>query len=640
MCGLAGFLGWRRPAPQLAAIAEGMAAKLVHRGPDDGGVWVDEAAGAALAFRRLAIIDLSPAGHQPMVSAAGRYTLVFNGEIYNAEDLRQDLGAQSWRGHSDTEVLLEALARWGTEATLARLDGMFAFALWDSASRRLTLARDRFGEKPLYWGWCGDTLLFGSELKALRAHPAFDASLDPDALAAYLRWCWIPQPASPFKAIRALPPGCRLEITADGGPGAERILPYWSARDVASSIAPFTGSFADATHELEERLARSVARRLRADVPVALFLSGGIDSSLLASLAVETVPGLKSYTIAFAAGCLDESRHAAFVARHLGLDHTELPVDAAAAQAIIPQLAGLLDAPLGDAAALPVALLSRLAGQQVRVALSGDGADELFGGYATHKAVATDWAGLSRIPARRLWAGLLGLVPVDGLDTAARVLGDLVGRKRRSLPGHRAAKLAATLAASSPAALAGIHRGFWRGAPPTVFGAHPMATRWDDPFTLADAASEAMLTDSLTYLPDDLCVKTDRTTMAASLEARLPFLDHELAAFAWSLPTAFKLGADGGKSVLRAVLRRRLPAELADRPKQGLEVPVGQWIKGSLKPWAGDLLSPSRLAAQGLIDPHPVARAWEDHTTGRKDWSSELWAVLMLQSWLDAEGLN
>jgi asparagine synthase (glutamine-hydrolysing) len=634
MCGIAGFIRWRRPGGEMAATAQAMAAELVRRGPDDGGVWLNEAAGLALAFRRLAIIDLSPAGHQPMTSACGRYTLIFNGEIYNAEDLRRDLGAQAWRGHSDTEVLLEAMARWGAEATLARLDGMFALALWDRDRWTLTLARDRFGEKPLYWGWCGTTFLFGSELKALARHPDFQAAPDPDALAAYLRWGWFPQPASPFRAIRALPPGHRLDLASDAPPGGERIAPYWSARTVATQAQPFQGDFAAATDELERRLSQSVARRLRADVPVAVFLSGGIDSSLLASLASETAPGLKSYTIAFDQATVDESRHAAEVARALGLDHTELPVGETDALALVPELPHLLDAPLGDPAALPLALLSRLAGREVRVALSGDGADELFGGYATHRAVARDWSRLSHLPGRRALGALLGWLPARNLDALAVSLADLTGRRRRSHPGLRLAKLAQILSAPAPAALTGCHRGFWRGLPPRVAGAAPLATAWDDPFTLTDAAAEAMLTDARTYLPDNLCVKTDRVTMAASIETRLPFLDHTLAAFAWSLPTAFKLAPDGGKAVLRAVLDRRLPG-ISGRPKHGLEVPVGSWIKGALRDWAGDLLSPARLKAQGLIDPAPVALAWSEHQSGRKDWSNELWIALMLQAWLD-----
>ena len=458
---------------------------------------------------------------------------------------------------------------------------------------------------------------------------------DPDALAAYLRWNWSPQPRSPYRAIRALPPGATLVLEADTGLGGERIAPYWSARQVASEIEPFTGDFTEASERLEAMLAASVTRRLRADVPVAVFLSGGIDSSLLASFAAEAAPGLKSFTIAFGHDCLDESAQAAHLAAHLGLDHTAVPVGEAEALAIIPDLAAILDAPVGDAAAVPVALLARLAGQKVKVALSGDGADELFGGYGTHRAVTAGWAGLERVPARLLLGRLLGLLPAAAIDRVAVLAGDLVGRRRRSHPGHRLIKAARALTAPAPAALAGQLRTLWRGLPPAVFGAQAFPTRFDDPFALTDATAEAMLTDVLTYLPDDLCVKTDRTTMAASLEARLPFLDHNLAAFAWSLPSAFKLAPDGtGKAVLRQVLRRRLGDELAQRPKHGLEVPSGHWIRHSLKSWAGDLLSPARLKAQGLIDPIPVQRAWEEHQSGRKDWSNELWGALMLQAWL------
>ena len=636
MCGFAGFIRGTGDSAALNAAAQDMAAAIIHRGPDDGGVWVQADSGVALAFRRLSIIDLSPAGHQPMRSRCGRFTLVFNGEIYNAEDLRAELAPVSWRGHSDTEILLEALVRWGVKPTLDRLDGMFAFALWDGADGKLVLARDRFGEKPLYWGWCNGTLLFGSELKALRRHPAFDPSLDPNALAALLQWGWIPQPLSPFKAIRTLPPACMLEVERNTRPGCERISPYWSARDVATEIAPYLGDFQAATEELETRLKASVGRRLRADVPVAVFLSGGIDSSLLACLAAEMAPGLKSFTIAFGQSCVDESRFAAQVAQRLGLDHTEMPVGEDEALALIPGLSALLDAPMGDCAALPVALLARLAAKDVRVALSGDGADELFGGYSTHPAVASLWRNTERLPARHLLAGILNLLPIRAIDAAAVKLGDLVGRRRRSHPGMRLAKLARDLGAPSPAAMMGGQRTLWRGLPPRVAGARPFPTRFDDPFTLNDAASEAMLTDALTYLPDDLCVKTDRTTMAASLEARLPFLDHTLAAFAWSLPTRFKLGDDGGKAVLRAILRRRLPPELSERPKQGLEVPVGSWMRGRLKDWAGDLLSPARLSAQGLIEVAPVAMAWDEHQSGRKDWSNELWTLAALQDWLQA----
>lgn len=645
MCGFAGFLGGlgdgkRGDRAELAAAARSMAQTLYHRGPDDEGVWTDPDHGLAFAFRRLAIIDLTPAGHQPMISADGSKTMVFNGEIYNAEELRQRLEPMDWRGHSDTEVLIEALNRWGVETTLARVDGMFALALWDAKTKTLTLARDRFGEKPLYWGRSNGVLLFGSELKALRRHPQFDATLDPSAIQAYLRWNWFPDPLTPFAAVRTVPPGHYLTIPADGGSGGERLTQYWSARAIATLAIPFTGSFGDAVDRVGDLLAKSVRRRLVSDVPVAVFLSGGIDSSLLGAFAAQAHPGLKSYSIAFDDAYLDESPFAAEAARHLGLDHQALPVRESDVLALVPGIAALLDAPLGDSAALPLALLAKLAGREVRVALSGDGADELFGGYGTQVTVADDWNRIQSIPGRKTLGRLLAMIPPAGLNKLARALGRAVGRKRQSLPGHRLAKEAQLLQAASPAAVAGIHRGLWRGLPPAVAGAHPVPTPWDDAYSLEDALAEAMLSDVTTYLPCDLCVKTDRATMAASLESRLPFLEPDLAALAWSLPSAFKIDRSGGKltskAVLRALAAKHIPASLVNRPKHGLEVPSGQWLRGALKDWAGDLLSPARLKAQGLIDPAPVELAWNDHQSGGKGWGNELWGLAVLQAWLDA----
>jgi len=635
MCGLAGFVRWRRSKDELSAIAAAMGESLLHRGPDDAGIWVDESQGLGLSFRRLSIIDLSPAGHQPMVSHDGAMVMVFNGEIYNAPEIRDQLGDVSWHGHSDTEILLEALLRWGTEKTLAHLDGMFAFALWERATGKLTLARDRFGEKPLYWGWCNGAFVFGSELKALCQHPAFDGTLDPNAIAQYLRWNWFPAPSTPFAAIRSLMPGQVLELQATG---TEKLWTYWDARQVATHVSPFTGTFEEATEAVDRALTMSVSRRLRADVPVALFLSGGVDSSLIAALAAPTKSDLKSYSIAFDDAYLDESPYAAAVARYFSLDLHQLRVTDADALSMVPRLSTLLDIPLGDSAAIPLALLSQLASSSVRVALSGDGADELFGGYKTHQSVAHDWDSLSGIPGRQVWGEILGSIPPGPLDALAENFGLMSGRKRRSLPGHRLAKLSQMLKAVSPAAISGIHRGLWRGLPPKVTGARTIIPNaWTAPFTLSDASSEAMLADVQTYLPDDLCVKTDRATMAASLEARLPFLNRELAELAWSLPLSYKIAPDQNKAVLRALLSRNLPADLVHRPKHGLEVPSGHWLRGALKDWAGDLLSPTRLKSQGLIDPVPVTQAWNMHQSGAKGWGNELWGMVMLQAWLDAK---
>jgi len=634
MCGFAGFVRLNKEDAELSAIAAAMADAMVHRGPDDSGVWIDRTHGLGLAFRRLAIVDLSSAGHQPMVSHDGSMAIVYNGEIYNAPELRAQLGQVAWRGHSDTEILLEAITQWGLEATLERVNGMFAFALWDAAKGLLTLARDRFGEKPLYWGWFKGGFAFASELKALRRHPDFDGTLDPAAIAQYLRWNWFPAPATPFAAVRSLPPGHVLELASTG---RERIRPYWDSRREAGLTEPFTGSFEDAVDAVDQALSRSVTWRLRADVPVAVFLSGGVDSSLIAATAAAVQPSLKSYSIGFDDGYLDETPYAVQVADRFCLDHHSLRVTEADALSLVPGIASLVDIPLGDSAILPVALIAKLAGASVRVALSGDGADELFGGYRTHLAVAEDWRSLSRWPGRTVLGKLLETVPVEALDHIAALAALLAGRKRRSLPGHRVAKFSSLLQARSPAALSGLHRTLWRGLPPQAAGADAaVPAAWTAPFTLADPETEAMMADVQTYLPDDLCVKTDRATMAASLEARLPFLDHQLARLAWSLPLSYKIAPGRNKAVLRALLTRHLPAALVDRPKHGLEVPTGQWLRGALKDWAGDLLSPERLRRQGLIDPAPVNQAWTLHQSGGKGWGNELWGLAVLQAWLDA----
>ncbi len=634
MCGFAGFVRLNQDQAGLSAVAAAMAEPIIHRGPDDGGFWVDAVHGAGLTFRRLAIVDLSQAGHQPMLSHDQTKVIAFNGEIYNAPELRAQLGDVAWRGHSDTEILLEAIGRWGLKATLTKAEGMFAFALWDKASGSLTLARDRFGEKPLYWGWFGDGFAFASELKALRRHPLFDRTLDRTAIGQYLRWNWFPADATPFAAIRALMPGHVLELSATG---RERVWVYWDARATATQVDPFDGSFEEAVEAVDAALSRSVEWRLRADVPVAVFLSGGVDSSLIAAKASSVQPGLKSFSIGFDHAYLDESPYAAQVAQYFALDHNPLQVTEADALALVPGLPGLMDIPLGDGAILPTALLAKLAAGSVRVALSGDGADELFGGYRTHLSVAEDWRSLSGIPARSALGCLLGMIPAGPIDQQALAAGRLIGRKRSSLPGHRLAKFAALLQARSPSAFSGLHRTLWRGMPPKVTGArNAVPVAWDAPFTLADPESEAMLADIQTYLPDDLCVKTDRATMAASLEARLPFLDHALAQLAWSLPLSYKIASNQNKAVLRAALSKHLPADLVQRPKHGLEVPTGSWLRGALKDWAGDLLSPERLRRQGLIDPAPVTQAWDLHQSGAKGWGNELWGMAVLQAWLDA----
>lgn len=640
MCGFAGFLDISATTSDRARVVEAMAATLVHRGPDDSGVWCDDSAGIALGFRRLAILDLTPSGHQPMASRDGRWVVVFNGEIYNHGQLRGRLEPMEWRGHSDTEVLLESVARLGVERALSQFDGMFAIALWDRLEHTLYLARDRIGEKPLYWSEANGTLTFGSELKALEAHPGFDTTLDRAALAEYMRLGWIGSPHSIYAKAHKLPPGTVMTIKGDH----RLIRPYWSATERARAVAGgFTGGPAAAAERLNQLLRSSIALRMQADVPVGVFLSGGIDSSLTAAIMQELSPApVHSFTIGFDAEGYDESPYARAVADHLGTRHTELRITDDDALALVPDLPAIWDEPFADPAQLPTVLLARLTRQDVTVALSGDGADELFGGYGIYRSIPHDWARLRAMPAWLRTLARAGQAVPPGLLNSAAGLSALVGRKRRSYPGYRLRKAVENLQSSDIPHMLGRHYSRWRGMGDMVLGAPARPDLYTDPArhpNLSDPALTVMVLDVLGYLPDDLCVKTDRATMAASLEARLPFLDHAIAEFAWSLPTALKLGADHGKTVLRDVLYRYVPRALVDRPKMGFEVPVGRWLGGRLRPWADDLLSEDRLRRQGLFDARRLSRCWSDHRSGRKNWQTELWHALMAQAWLASKGL-
>lgn len=638
MCGFAGFLDIGRDTPERERVVRAMADTLIHRGPDDCGSWVDDDAGIALGHRRLSILDLSPQGHQPMASRDNRWVVAFNGEIYNHVELRARLAPMDWRGHSDTEVLLEAVARWGVDKALSSFDGMFAMALWDRLERVLYLARDRMGEKPLYWSLCGGTLMFGSELKALKRHPAFDRAIDRDALAAYLKLGWVPSPHTIHAHARKLPAGSVMMVKGKD----HTIRPYWSAVERARAVAgSFTGGRAAAAERLNRLLRASVSLRMQADVPVGVFLSGGVDSSVTAAIMTElSSTPVHTFTVGFDQQGYDESPYARAVAEHLGTVHTELRVGDDEALALVPKLPAIWDEPFADPAQLPTCLLAQVTRRQVTVALSGDGADELFGGYGIYRSIPADWQRLRGTPAwtRRL-AGLMAALPAAPLNALAG-LASLGGRKRRSYPGYRFRKSFETLSAASIPELLGLHYSRWRGMPALVPGAHAAATVYTDPARqpdLSDPALTVMVMDALGYLPDDLCVKTDRATMAASLEARLPFLDHAVAEFAWSLPTAMKIDGDTGKAILRDVLYHYVPRELVDRPKMGFEVPIGRWLSGRLKGWADDLLSEDLLRRQGLLDAGLVASCWRDHRSGAKNWQTELWHALMFQAWLEAE---
>jgi len=625
VCGIAGFFDPGRfvdPA-RYDAVAATMADRLAHRGPDDRDCWSDAAAGVALGFRRLSILDLSPAGRQPMQSADGRFVMVFNGEIYNHRTLRAALdaeGARPWRGHSDSEVLLEGIARWGFVATLERLNGMFAIAVWDRRARRLWLARDRFGEKPLYYGWGGGTLLFASELKALKAHPLWRGEVDRGALALFLRYGYIPTPWTAYADTRKLPPGAYLSV---GSAGDDAPLSYWSApeRAAAAAATPFSGTADAATQTLQALVDDAVALRLEADVPLGAFLSGGIDSStVVASMQHAKRGPVRSFAIGFPDAGLDESAHAAAVARHLGTEHTTLSVTERDCLMTVQSLAQVYDEPFADASQIPTLVLCRLTRRHVTVSLSGDGGDELFGGYDRYRRAADEWRRIERTP--RVWR--------RGARMAATLL---VGSDERPL--RRLRRVAERLAHARPEAVFRDHVSRWHDRDGLTRGLAPYASLADAPLDagLPSLEQRFMLRDAMTYLPDDLLVKVDRASMAHGLEVRVPLLDHRIAEFAWSLPPALA----EEKRLLREALYRRVPRALVDRPKHGFEPPIGRWLREGLRDWADALLDPDRLKERGIVDPQIVARCWRAHRSGRRSWAQQLWPVLMLEDWLIAQ---
>ncbi|MFQ5565060.1 MAG: asparagine synthase (glutamine-hydrolyzing) [Paracoccaceae bacterium] len=629
MCGIAGILDPKATGDP-GAIARKMAARLVHRGPDGEDVWTDPEVGVALGHRRLAIIDLSAAGHQPMVSSCGRMVLSYNGEIYNAPELRAELVARGrvfW-GHSDTEVIVEGAAEWGLAALLPRLIGMFVFALWDRERRRLTLVRDRFGIKPLYWSHEGGRLLFGSELKALTADPGFDRAIDRNAVAAYLRFCYVPAPQSIYRAARKLEAGHLLEISPGGAP---EVRAWWRLADLVRAVraAPFSGSEAEATVALDDLLRDAVRRRMVADVPLGAFLSGGVDSSTVTALmqAQSELP-VKTFTIGFDLPGYDEARHAGTVAAHLGTDHHELILTPEEAMAVIPKLPEIYDEPFADSSQIPTYLVSRMTRDHVTVALSGDGGDEIFAGYNRYIEAA------GRL--RRIWAlpGPLRRAVARGLDA---VPARWWPRLAPSLPqaGAKARKLAGAIAAGEQDFYTGVVSA-WAAPEQVVSGAREnWASVWDEAGALCPDPVERMLyLDAMTYMADDILTKVDRASMAVSLEARVPLMDHRVAEFAWSLPMRMKLAGGQGKHLLRQVLYRYVPSRMIERPKQGFAMPVGDWLRGPLRDWAGDLLSDAALGQRDLIRPRAVEALWREHQSGHHDHSARLWAVINLQAFL------
>lgn len=654
MCGIAGFWALSNTvAGDTSACVRAMADTLRHRGPDDAGVWVDGDASVALAHRRLSILDRSPSGHQPMVSASGRYVMVFNGEIYNHLEIRRDLetlGVPGWRGRSDTETLLAAFDALGLEATLNRVVGMFAIALWHRQTRTLTLARDRLGEKPLYYGWAGGDLLFASELKAILAYPGFDAAVERRALALLMRHNYVPAPWSIYKDVWKLPPGCFVQFSGLApdrtAQGRGRVKAYWTVWKVATNglQQPFEGDEYEAREELERLLRTTIAEQMIADVPVGAFLSGGIDSStVVALMQAESARPVKTFTIGFDEGDYNEADYALAVARHLNTQHTDLYVTPRQAMDVIPRLPDLYDEPFADSSQIPTFLVSELARQHVMVSLSGDGGDELFGGYNRYFWAMELWRRIDRTPRRlrQAVAAVLMAVAPNTWNQLFRLASPLTPRRLRyDNPGDRLHKVAGLLGAVRLEAIYRHLISHWDDPAALVLGPSEPLTPVTDPRGWLDCPEfehRMMYLDLITYLPDDILVKVDRAAMAVSLETRIPLLDHRVVEFAWRLPLGMKIRAGQGKWLLREVLYKYVPKELIERPKTGFGVPLDQWLRGPLRDWGESLISEARLRREGFFEPRLIQQKWLEHLSGRRNWQYLLWDVFMFQAWLDGQ---
>ena len=649
MCGIAGFLqSGGGDQAGMEAVVRAMADTLSHRGPDDSGTWSEGA--CALGHRRLSVIDLSPQGHQPMVSHDGRWVMVYNGEFYNFQQMRAELENLDpelkgvWRGTSDTEVFLEAVSRWGLDEATRRFNGMFAFALWDRREKLLHLGRDRIGEKPLYYAWMGKHFLFGSELKALRAHPSFKASLDRGALALYMRHNYVPAPYCIYQGVAKLPPATLLTISPERPGHTPEPRVYWSVRQAceAGAAQPFGGSEDEALAELETLLLESVEMRMVSDVPLGAFLSGGIDSSTVVALmqAISSQP-IKTFSIGFSEDAYNEAPYAKAVARHLGTEHTELYVTPDQAMAVVPKLPQLYDEPFSDSSQIPTFLVAQLARQHVTVSLSGDAGDELFGGYERYDWARQIWnrVGWMPYPARRLGASLLEALPQGllsrGLKPLKRWLPEAALRRD---PGELAQRVAGYLKVRRPEDMYRRLVSHWRPEDGLVLGAQAPLTPLSDPAqwpSFSNLFQRMMYFDLLTYLPDDILVKVDRAAMAVSLESRIPLLDHRVVEMAWRIPLSMKVKQGKGKWLLRRLLYKYVPPELVERPKKGFGVPIDHWLRGPLKDWAAELLAPQRIQSQGYLNPVVVQRAWQEHQEQIKDWHYWLWDLLMFQLWLE-----
>ncbi len=666
MCGITGLVpAQNNTTTDLPALVQKMAAQIHTRGPDDFGVWQDPQAGVTLGHRRLAIVDLSPGGHQPMASANGRFHIAFNGEIYNHLDLRAQLGKEAggitWRSHSDTETLLAAIAQWGVEKTLQNLVGMFAFALWDREQHCLTLARDRMGEKPLYYGQvpnragagaaagAGD-FVFASELKALRVHPQWRGEINRDALTLLMRHNAIAAPHTIYKGIFKLRPGHWLTLRTHGrqAVGAEDQKAYWDMAQVARTQRDIGVAQAlsdeQAIAKLEQVLGDAVQGQMMADVPLGAFLSGGVDSSAVVAMMckLSSTP-VRTFCVGFDEAAFNEADHARAVAKHLGTDHTELTLTGPDALSVIPKLPALYDEPFSDSSQIPTHLVCQMARQHVTVALSGDGGDEMFAGYTRYLMAQTLWKKISGVPLplRKAAAGVVLSISPSRWTTLMRGPLRLVGRQQASLNlGDRLHKFAQTmLPATDVGAMYRSLVSHWNEPASLVLGATEPAgylqdSRVQNMFT--DPVDRMCLSDQLTYLPDDILTKVDRAAMGVSLETRVPLLDHRLVEFSWQLPMHQKIRGNTSKWLLRQVLYKHVPKELIERPKQGFGVPLAAWLRGPLREWAEALITPDRLKREGYFHVAQVRSKWDEHLSGQRDWQYLLWDVLMFQAWLES----
>jgi len=645
MCGISGFFTppRSRSSDQMTAEVTRMTDAILLRGPDDSGAWVDADSGIALGHRRLSILDLSPLGHQPMISADGRYVIVFNGEIYNFRQLRDELEplGHAWRGHSDTEIMLAAFTQWGVPEATRRFNGMFAFALWDKQDRVLHLGRDRLGEKPLYYGWLGETFVFASELKAIRQFPGFDAAINRDALCSQIRFNYIPDPFCIYQGFNKLPPASLLSLQTS----ADRPVPqiYWSLRQVIEHGVdhPFSGTETEAIDTFEALLKEAVGMRMISDVPLGAFLSGGVDSSLIvAMMQAQSRHPVRTFTIGFDVPEYNEAQFAKEVATHLRTDHTEMYVTGKDALETIPLMPSLYDEPFSDYSQIPTYLVCKMARQHVTVALSGDAGDELFGGYERYFVGRNLWDKFAWMPPafKRVAASSMTLLPPHLLNSLGQLARPLLPKRLRHVPfGDKLHKLAEVVAAPGMESLYLTLMSHWKQPEQIVIGGHDPQTSitnmagWP---RVTDFTHRMMHLDMETYLPGDILTKVDRAAMGVSLEGRIPLLDTQLIEFAWRVPYSMKVRDGKGKWLMRETLYRHVPKAMIDRPKRGFGVPLEHWLRGELRDWAEDLLSESRLKREGYFHAGPIRQKWQEHQSGTRNWHFYLWDILMFQAWL------